>query len=271
MSEIIVIEGREARLTTGSGEPKTVDAGLLAEGISANMIRGLTPAPLPDNVKWMVQLGQLTICIVQLTPEWRFVKWLADNSPRPFGEGAIYSDRKLATPYVVLKVPFLRDRVIPRVEVFYRNEPLRSLEGEAGTLYWPNLFNVSVNAYNCTAWYCSQYLDMAQAGKSIEAGLDAVIHHLFGGGFNASSDFHEGLSTFTFCVQEQIDPRVSDVARWEDESKADPKFVLTVPWKPTGLTVKALIDRELKFHKLSPVPATAGAWGNILLRQAKPK
>ena len=133
------------------------------------------------------------------------------------------------------------------------------------------MFNVSVNAYNCTAWYCSQYLDIARVGKSIEAGLDAVIHHLFGGGFNASSDFHEGLSTFTYCVQEQIDPRVGDVARWEEESKADPKFVLTVPWKSTGLTVRELIDRELKFHKLSPVPATVGAWGNILLRQAKPK
>ena len=108
------------------------------------MIHGLSPAPLPDNVKWMVQLGKLTICIVQLTPEWRWANWLADNSPVPFGEDAIYNQRKLATPYVVLKVPFLRDRVIPRVEVFYRNGPLRRLDGEGGTLYWPNLLNVSV-------------------------------------------------------------------------------------------------------------------------------
>ena len=137
--------------------------------------------------------------------------------------------------------------------------------------YWPNLYNVSVNAYECTAWYCSQHLREARRGADIQTGLNTVVHHLFGGGFNASSEIHEGLSTFGLCVKEKVDPRVIDVNEWQKATAEDPNFVLKVAWKPTGLTVKKLIERELKFHKLPPCPPDAKAVGNIIVRRSKPK
>jgi len=271
MSERITIEGREASLTSDEAETHTTPVASLVEGIAEATVRGLSPEPLPDNVKWFVQCGQLVVCIVELTPELRWIKWLAEDSPQPFGPEAVYTERRLATPYVVLKVPFCGGHLVPRVEVFFRNERLQNLAGEGGALCWPNLYNVSVNAYHCTAWYCSQYLAVRRRRATIEASLDAVVHHLFGGGFNASSEFHEGLSTFGLCVKENVDPRVTDVARWEEESQRDPRFVLDVQWKPTGLTVRQLIDRELRFHRIVAIPNSAQAIGNILLRKTKPK
>lgn len=270
MTERITIEGEFAHLSNATTGTHSIPVERFVEGIADTMIHGLTPEPLPDNVKWFIRCGNLTVCIVQLTPKLRWIKWLADDSPQPFGPGAVYVDRQLATPYVVLKVPFRGQRIVPRIEVFYRNEPLESLAGEDGALYWPNLYNVSVNAYHCTAWYCSQYLPKLHAPIRIQTGLDEVAHHLFSAGFNASSEFHEGLSTFGLYAKENSDPRVSDVKNWEAASIQDPCFVLKVKWKPTGLTVKDMIERELKFHQAPATPKCARALGNILLRKAKP-
>jgi hypothetical protein len=272
-AEKIIMEGQDARLTSDDKSAGTHSLSLeqFVEGIVESTVRGLSPEPLPDNVKWCVECHSLSIYIVQLTPQVRWIKWLDDNSPEPYGPGAVYAEHRLATPYVVLKVPFWGPRIVPRIEVFYRNRPLESLDGDGGALFWPNLYNVSVNAYRCTAWYCSQHLPEARVRTKVQAGLNAVVHHLFGGGFNASSEAHEGLSTFGLCVQEKLDPRITDVQRWAEATRKDPRFVLGVEWKPTGLTVKDLIERELKFHKLSARPQNTQALGTILLRKAKPK
>lgn len=271
MAETITIQGSSAHLKNGKGEQTEIAVDKLARGIVDQTLHGLDAVPLPDNIKWQVCCGSLTICIVQLTPELRWVKWLADDSPVPYGPEAICTERRLATPYVILKVPFLGQQIIPKVEVFYRNQPLSSLEGDGGMLYWPNLLNVSPNAYGCTAWFCTQYLSAEKPRPGIHAGLDAVVHHLFGGLFNASSEAHEGASTFSKCVKEKVDPRITDVNRWEEESQKDPKFAMSVAWKSTGVTVGKLIENELKRNKIQTAPGTAAALGNILLRQAKAK
>jgi hypothetical protein len=273
MAEKIIIEGKHASLYS-DGPAATAHKILLqqlAEGMQQSTVAGLCPEPLPDNIKWIVRLDQLTLCIIQLLPERRWIKWLAPDSPAPFGPESKYVEYSLATPYVILKVPFWDHRIVPRIEVFYRNEPLSHYEGEGGALYWPNLYNVSVNAYGLTAWYCSQHLPASRRRTDIAAGLNNVVHHLFGGGFNASSEMHEGLSTFGLCGQEKVDPRVIDVSEWQKATVDDPNFVLKVAWKPTGLTVKDLIERELKFHNLPAYPQNVKALGNILLRQTKPK
>lgn len=269
MADTITIRDDTAHLTNSQGQKHSLPVNQFVQGVADSTIAGLDPTPLPDNVKWHIRCGSLTICIVQLTPELRWIKWLDEHSPAPYGPQATYAERQLATPYVIIKVPFRHNGVIPRVEVFYRNQPLSSLHGDGGALYWSNLYNVSPESYGVTAWFCTQYLRLPPDCRNISSGLDAVIHHLFGGSFNASSEHHEGLSTFSLCQRENVDERVTDVNRWEEESRKDPRFVLNVNWKPTGLSVHDLVDRELQFHKLQTVPENAGALGNIMLRQLK--
>jgi hypothetical protein len=270
-AERITIEGECASLSDARAGTQTISVERFVQGIADAMVQGFESEALPDNVKWKVRRGNLTVFVIEFTPELRWIKWLADDSPQPFGPEATYADRRLATPYVVLKVPFRGQRIVPRIEVFYRTAPLTCWDGDGGALFWPNLYNVSVNAYNCTAWYCSQFLPSLRAPIGIQAGLEEVAHHLFSAGFNASSEFHEGLSTFGLYAKEGGDPRIADVKRWEAESIRDSRFVLDVKWKPTGLTVKDLMERELTFHRMSVPPKSTRALGNILLRELKPK
>jgi hypothetical protein len=271
MAEKITLQGKEVCLNGDTAEPHVFPLSSLAEEMVAATLRGLTPEPTPDNVKWSPECGKLRIWIVQLTPELRWIKWLAPHSRHRYGPKAEYTEYALATPYVVLKVPVWDGHIIPRIEVFYRNQPLEHYDGEGGELFWPNLLNVSVNAYQCTAWFCSQYLTMARKIGTMQSRLNEVAHHLWGGGFNASSEAHEGLSTFGLCVKEKIDERVTDVARWAEASQTDPDFVLTVKWKTTGLTIKDLVEREVKFHKLPPAPRSVRSLVTSLLGRAKPK
>ena len=192
------------------------------------------------------------------------------TAPLPFGPTATSQPRRLATPFVVLKVPFRRKRVVPRVELFYRNAPLTSASGPGGELHWPNLLNVSPNAHGCVAWLCTQFLDRELNGRGIVAGLDAVCHHLWGGPFNLSSEVHEAQSAFSKARDEGVDPRVTDVDRWEEESIRDPRFILDVPWRSTGLNVKKLIVAELAANNIAPWPASAAALGNCVLRAQRP-
>ena len=271
MSEKIIIEGNTAHLTNGCGNDHVVRVDEFSRGITDHSIQGMYDEPHPDNVRWLITGGIVKICIVELKPELRWMRWLAEDSPAPYGPEATSSERQLATPFVILKVPFRRERVVGRVEVFYRTEPLGKLDGETGALYWPNLLNVSPNAYGCTSWFCTQYLNAGKMERSITAGLNAVTHHLWGAPFNASSEAHEGASTFTKAQRDKIDPRVTDVNRWEAESQSNPEFVLSVKWQPTGKTVRDVIERELKMQRVKTIPDSAAVLGNILLRRRKPR
>jgi hypothetical protein len=217
---------------------------------------------LADNLKWKITSGPLTVCIVELKPQLRRLVVIDPASAAPFGPEAIYRERRLAFPYVVLKVPFFKGKIVGRVELFYRNQPLRDLGDE---LHWSNLLNVSPRAYGCVAWLCTQYLAHERPAPGITAGLDAVIHHLFGGGFNLSSERHEGQSCFSKAKADQIDPRVTDLDRWESESLRDPRFVLQVEWKPVGLTVRQLVETELKLAGVAPQLSNSAELVSVLL------
>jgi len=155
------------------------------------------------------------------------------------------------------------------VEVFYRSEPVRKLNGSGGALFWPNLLNVSPHSNDCTSWFCTQYLGREQMGRGIEAGLHAVVNHLWGGSFNLSSEHHEGQSAFGKAVQDGLPPEVTDLDQWEAASRADPRFVLNVPWRKAGLTIRGLIEAELRAHGVLTEPPNTATLANHLLRAAK--
>jgi hypothetical protein len=266
MAERIVIEGTEARLTCDGGQSHVLPVPEFSRVVTESTVYGMQDEPLADNVKWAIHCGHLTVIIVEFKPEVRLVKWVTAASPARYGPEAVYSNRRLATPYVVLKVPFRSGRVMPRVEVFYRNEPLSSLEGPGGELFFPNLLNVSPVSHGCISWFCTQYLDRAEPTVGIAQGLNGVSHHLWGGAFNESSEAHEGKSGFSLTAERRIDPRVTNIDRWEAESSKDPRFVLGVNWLTTAHTVRQLLEMEWAVHALAPAPRDAKTLGNIMLR-----
>ena len=76
--------------------------------------------------------------------------------------------------------------------------------------------------------------------------LQVVVQHAWGGGFNYSSEAHEGKSCFSKAVEDKIDARVTDPRRWQEETRRDASFILQVPWKSTGMTVRKVVEGHLK-------------------------
>lgn len=261
-AESITILGRNIRITGGDGGEQQGEAARFFDAVHRASVCGLDDFPLPHNVAWKIDAGPLTLCILELEPALRRLEIVAADSPLPFGPGATYVPRRLATPYVILKVPFLKGMIIPRCELFYRNEPLRRIDDP---LFWSNLLNVSPNSYSCRAWICTQYLSHESPQTGIVSGLDALLKHLWGAGNNRSSESHEGASCFSKAVAEKVDPRVTDFDRWEKESITDPRFVLNVKWRPVGLTVRQLIEAELQHHRVKRDLGSTAELVNIFL------
>src|SRR5262249_284990 len=123
-------------------------------------------------------------------------------------------------------------------ELYFRNEPLRC---RADRLCYPALLNVSrIKAPKRErAWICTQYLDWGEAADWTGQ-LQALLEHTWNGGFNLSSEHHEGASWYG--VSKGIHPDLHPVEKWEKASAANDAFALTVPWKPVPQNVNELID-----------------------------
>jgi hypothetical protein len=268
---MIIFDGDEAHLNQDGVTPAKVNIGELAQRISEATIHGLDDFPLPEHVRWLVTCGQVKVCIFEMSPEVRWIHWIAPDSPAPYGPEATTQPRQLATPFVVVKVPFLRERLVGRIELFYRNEPLAACDGPGGELFFPNLLNISPRSHGCVSWCCTQFVNFAQVPAGIAEGLHFVANFIFSGKLNLSSEAHEGHSGFSLTREAAVDPRVTDVNRWESASREDPRFITDIPWVPTGVTVRELVERELASFKVRKAPTTAAELGNLMLRRRKKK
>ena len=62
---------------------------------------------------------------------------------------------------------------------------------------------------------------------------------------------------------------MTDVGRWQEATKQNPRFVLDVEWKPVGMSVRALLLRQLKASHLPLELADTSELINTLLAAKK--
>jgi hypothetical protein len=216
-------------------------------------------APLPVGVRYVKSRGGTTVWVHETPPSVWNLRWIADDSPKPFG-GAAYRDVVLGLPYLVVLAVFHRDGEGPRTltganECFFRTAPLRSYT--ADELLVPALLNCSVFGPvgkgkigidgRPLVWICTEHLNFRRlalekdAAQRMVKSLAALMQALLGTGFNLSSEHHEFSSGFT--VSRGIDPRVDTVEAWQRATEEDPEFVLNVPWIKTGYTLAEAVER----------------------------
>jgi hypothetical protein len=203
---------------------------------------------LPDGVKFWEWRPPLLLVVHQLPPHVRQFRWIAPDSPAQFGPGTVYRKVRLSIPYAVTFALYVVQNGRPFLagnnELYFRNEPLRC---RADRLGFPALLNVSrlVTPKRERTWVCTQYLqwrpEMDWTGQ-----LQALLEHTWNGGFNLSSEHHEGASWYG--ASKGVHPDLHPVERWEQASAANDAFALGVPWKPAPLSVAEVMECLFEEH-----------------------
>ncbi len=270
------IEGDHVHVATPEGARTSISLAALCHGLASP--EGRTPWMVqPDGVKMVPSVGSSLIWVHQSPPCVRRLKWIADDSPVPYGEGARYREVTIALPYVIVLAVFLpapggRVTLSDHNEAFFRNAPLDSPEDE---LCYPALLNCSKfdpPIGRPLSWICTQYLKRSfdsepDANKRFRLGFKALLSCLFETGFNYSSEHHE-LSSW-FSESRGVDRRIESIGAWEKATAADKLFPLEVPWLETGLRLQEIVERIFRIHRASrSLPHTAKGLARFIMNHA---
>lgn len=240
-SATVWLEGSRAltQNNTAPGE-RSMSISRLCDEITART--GLRTGVIPHGTRAMFRRGPLTILVWEQPPRVHRLRWIAPGSPEPYGSGAKYEWVTIALPYVIIYVVMVRmDSTLCTTqsnECFFRNETLKSADDK---LSFPGLLNCSkhnTQEGHPLSWICTQNMGLAIGMSEC---VNAVRSCLLDTAFNLSSEHHEGNSWYS--ASKHIDERISTTKQWEKATKADPLFVLQVPWLDTGHTVQSMADR----------------------------
>ncbi|HLG19154.1 MAG TPA: hypothetical protein VI895_04965 [Bdellovibrionota bacterium] len=194
---------------------------------------------IPDGVSFIRRRGDVVVLAVEEKPTLRTVRWLADESPVPYGKGAIYRQATLAFPFVVIVAALRCGALTGYQQCFFRTSSLRYL---SDPLFCPNLYNVA-EAYGMKCWLCLVGLKKNLAALHWQEKINEIRAHLWGSSFNRSSEVNEGNSYWQ--TMRKIDPRVATLQTWEEESRRDRAFPLKIRWQPAGKSVGQVMDEML--------------------------
>ena len=231
------VEGERVELFQGEDPLGTTSVEEAVLSLAASQDLAPSCGVLPRGVRLLRERGDATALAVEVPPQLRTVRWLADDSPAPYGPKARYRERFLAFPYLVLLVVFRSGELTGAQQLYYRTEPLD--RGEE--LLLPNLYNVA-EGYGLRCWLCLANLS-GLSELAWPAKVDRILEHVFWASFNQSSEVHEGNSYWG--SMQGIDPRLASLDAWEEASRADRRFALSVPWKPAGTTASAELEGML--------------------------
>jgi hypothetical protein len=253
--EEVIIREKKVLTVSPEGQQISMDLAKLVQTIMRADGKNMDSCGvvLPDGVKLLTSMGAVTIWVYERPPQVYSLKWIASNSPAPYGRKARYRTVRIALPYLVIIAVFVPGRrnkiqLHGYNECFFRHAPLKN--PAADTLFYPALLNCSKfdpPEGRPLSWICTEKLDYKSISAEpddntrMQSSLRALLHALLETGYNLSSEHHEASSWFTESVS--IDPRVATIERWEQATDKDPLFVLDVPWMKTGLTLEQVIDR----------------------------
>jgi hypothetical protein len=245
MSDRLTIEAGKLLLTTDEGRQIELPEEQLIDMLRSEIEPPVNGAALPDGIKFMAWRAPLLCVVHQWPAHVRQMRWITDDSPIPYGPGAVFQMRRLSIPYAVtFAVYFQRGSALHLTgsnELYFRNEPLRS---KNDTLGYPALLNVSKidTPKRSRAWICTQHLHH-DPRSDWTCQLGALLDHTWNGAFNRSSEHHEGASWYG--ASEGIHPELHPIERWEHATVVNDAFALSVPWKPAPLNVGQLMDSML--------------------------
>jgi hypothetical protein len=216
---------------------------------------------LPAGVRTWIERRDISAVAIELPPQARMVRWLADGSRVRYGHRAVYKRYFLSFPYIELLLVFRRGTLTGYQQLYYRTASIE--QGE--DLLLPNLYNVA-EGYGQRCWLCLANLrDVTRLPWP--AKINAVVEHVFGAAFNQSSEVHEGNSYWG--AMRELDRRLASPEAWQEATRANPRFALDVAWRPAHTTVTAELVAMLDKIEAPVRVETAADLSNILNRAAR--
>jgi hypothetical protein len=254
-SPVVTLEGPVARATLPAGATASMPVSSLMERLHPRT-PDTADVVLPDGVKALVPTGKGCILVHETPPRVFSFRWIANDSPVPFGDDTKYRQVRIALPYLIVLAIFNHGphgtlTLGGRNECFFSNHPL-ARRGFDTPLAYPALLNCSRYpdpTDNPLSWVCTQHLDRSEleseksSQRALQRGMAMLLHHLLESGFNHSSEEHELSSWFSETVKAHVDPRLASVEAWQEATREDPCFALDVPWLPTGHTLSDVTGR----------------------------
>jgi hypothetical protein len=231
------IAGNEVRVRSRRKTLGTAPLGDFVRALAAASGSG-PDVVLPRGVRILRQRGEMLGVAVEVPPGARRVRWIADDSKAPFGPRAHYREVYLGFPFVIIVLVLHGGRPTGLQQLFYRRAPL---ERSDDPLLLPNMYNVA-QGYGQMCWVCLQHLH-AEPDWSPCQTISAAVDHVFSAAFNRSSDLHEGNSYWE--MMRDVDARVGSIEAWQEATRADRFFALSVPWRPAGTSIHAELDSML--------------------------
>jgi hypothetical protein len=246
MIDTLTLQNGKAILTTEEGRHIERDEAQLVDMIRQELVPPLNGVAMPDGIKFLEWRAPFLLVVHQLPPHVRQFRWIANDSREKFGPGTKYRKVRLSIPYAItFALYYERGSALAlggANELYFRNEPLRSRQDRLGYAALLNISRIRTPRRE-RAWICTQYLRHSKGGDWTVQ-LAALLDHTFNGGFNLSSEHHEGASWYgeSSGVHADLHP----VEKWEAATAANEAFALGVPWKPAALSVGQLMDCMLE-------------------------
>jgi hypothetical protein len=278
---VITIEGEQVRARAAEGVEAEMTVAKFVDGLRSDHPdgRGLV---WPEGTQCLEPTAAGFMLVHQSPPGLQGLRWIAPDSPNDFGPGTQYRDVRVALPYMIVIALFERTRrgrvqLSGRNECFFSLRPL-GLSGMDTPLLFPALLNCSrfpAGRGHPLSWICTQHLPREEyalrptLARAVHDGLDALLRHLLGGGFNLSSEHHELSSWFTETVKAGVDPRLASIEAWEAASAEDPHFVFDVPWLETGKTLVDVISHVREHHGRGGTVSCANDLARIVMNQRR--
>lgn len=148
----------------------------------------------------------------------------------------------LAFPYLVY-VFYFENGLMPNYKsrIFYRVAPITSF---SDNLLLCNLTHAAFEDHD----YKIGTVCM-QAGfdkkKTFQEKVNANLNYYWNTEFKGFEMDQYGAFFGGFSKTKALNPLLSSLGEWQEQSKKDPLFVLTAPWLDTGLTLKRVVEQAL--------------------------
>jgi hypothetical protein len=261
MPDRITIEGGKAQLETAEGATHSFTEEDIEQYYRSRVCRPDDGVALADGVKYIEFKDKYMVIVHQTPPHARRLRWIASDSPAPFGPGTEYRNVRVSLPYMITAATFYsrggKFSLTGNNELYFRNEPLRHKSDRLG---YPALLNVSriKGKKREKTWICVQYLSVNHRSHWTSQ-LDALLGHTLNGGFNLSSEHHEGASYYGVSVAQNIHPDLSPIERWQERTDEDETWVLQVPWIEAKYSVGELIDHLFDELRANPSSRSRGS------------